>query len=124
MKTPALLALTCALFLVLAACHRAESKSSAANSADLIERGRHLVEDVALCVDRHSPRLPDGSFDLANWLGGAPLDIKPTVEVPWAPAAPPLRDFLGWTEEEAIAFLTTGQRRAGLPPVLPPILQP
>lgn len=46
---------------------------------DPVERGRYLVEHVALCGDCHTPRNPDGSPDLDNYLAGAEcfIDINP-----------------------------------------------
>lgn len=92
---------------------------SAAEPA-LLEQGRHLVEDVGLCADCHSPRLPTGEFDRGRWLQGAPLGFKPLFEMPWSPVAPPLAGLAGYTDEQAIKFLTTGERPSGVP-VLPPM---
>ena len=35
-----------------------------------VERGRYLVDHVSLCIDCHTPRKPDGSFDNMRYLGG------------------------------------------------------
>ncbi|RMH42683.1 MAG: hypothetical protein D6689_07385 [Deltaproteobacteria bacterium] len=37
---------------------------------DPVERGRYLVDHVALCGDCHTPRLPSGMPDMANYLAG------------------------------------------------------
>lgn len=106
--------------LGLVSCQKSLSKGDN-RTALLVEEGRRLVEEVALCIDCHSPRLADGSFDQTKWLSGSPLGFQPLMEMPWAPAAPSLRGFLGYSEDEAIAFLTEGKRRGDLPPVLPPM---
>lgn len=95
-------------------------KTSAPTSAELLERGRHIVEDVALCIDCHTPRLPSGEFDRANWLMGSALAFAPTVEMPWMPAAPGIAGLPGYTDEQAVVFLKTGERPSGQP-VLPPM---
>jgi len=48
----------------------AVSGSSAGNAAAAVERGRYLVENMGACGDCHTPRKPDGSFDMAQWLAG------------------------------------------------------
>src|SRR5688572_21171090 len=45
------------------------------------QRGRYLVDHVALCGDCHTPRNLDGSPDLANYLAGAScfIDVDPAT---------------------------------------------
>lgn len=88
--------------------------------AQRVERGRLLVENVAMCADCHSPRLATGEFDRSRWLQGAPLGFKPLGEMPWAEAAPAIAGLPGYTEEQGVAFLRTGRRPSGassLPPM-------
>jgi len=85
-----------------------------------IERGRNLVEKVAQCADCHTPRLSTGELDRARWLQGSPLGFKPLMEMPWMPVAPGIAGLPGYTEEQGIAFFTTGVRPNGtkcLPPM-------
>jgi mono/diheme cytochrome c family protein len=85
-----------------------------------IERGRALVENVAMCADCHTPRLPTGAFDRARWLQGGPVGFKPLMEMPWAAVAPGIAGLPGYTEEQGVAFLMTGKRPDGrecLPPM-------
>jgi hypothetical protein len=88
--------------------------------AQRTERGRHLVENVAMCADCHSPRLASGDFDRTRWLQGGPVGFKPLIDMPWAPVAPSLAGLPGYTEEQAVTFLMTGQRPSGVP-CLPPM---
>lgn len=86
----------------------------------LVLRGRYLVEGIGLCADCHTPRTEKGEFDRARWLQGSPLPFKPTVEMPWVPAAPPIAGLPTMTEEEGVKFLRTGLRPNGtrtLPPM-------
>lgn len=86
----------------------------------LVERGRYLVNNVGLCADCHTPRNERGEYIQELWLEGAALPFKPTVEMPWAPAAPPIAGLRGMTDDQAITFLTSGVRPNGTRP-LPPM---
>lgn len=91
-----------------------------AADASRVARGRHLVEHVALCADCHSPRLPTGEFDRGRWLMGAPIGFKPLVDMPWVPIAPPIAGLPGYTDDQAVRLLTSGQSATGRP-ILPPM---
>ena len=96
------------------------AQPSAAPGSALIERGRHLVENVSMCIDCHSPRLPTGEFDRSRWLQGGPLGFKPLAEMPWMPFAPGIAGLPGYTDEQAVKFLMTGERPSQTP-TLPPM---
>lgn len=85
-----------------------------------IERGRYLVHEVAMCIDCHSPRGPDGQFVETQHLTGSPLAFVPTIEMPWTDVAPPIAGLPGYTREQAITFLMTGERPSKTP-ILPPM---
>lgn len=89
-------------------------------SLQLIETGRHLVQDIGLCADCHTARGPDGAFVAGKDLQGAPLGFKPLMDMPWSPAAPWIAGLPTMDDKEAITFLTTGVRPSGVP-VLPPM---
>jgi len=83
-------------------------------SKSTVARGKYLVEQVAMCIDCHSPRNERGEFIRERWLQGAPLDFKNTVPMPkWAEAAPPLAGIPGWTEAQLVTLLTTGKDQKG-----------
>ncbi|HYD83140.1 MAG TPA: hypothetical protein VEA63_03790 [Opitutus sp.] len=86
----------------------------------LVERGRYLVDNVGLCADCHTPRNERGEFVRELWLQGSALGFKPLVEMPWAPAAPPIAGLRAMTDQQAITFLTSGVRPDGSRP-LPPM---
>lgn len=107
--------------LTLAAALFAGGASMSAASEDvLVERGRYLVHDVAMCIDCHSPRGEKGVFLEGKHLTGAVLDFTATVPMPWAPYAPSLLGLENFTADEAVKFFMTGERPAGMPP-LPPM---
>ena len=83
----------------------------------LVERGRYLVQDVALCVQCHSPRDENGNLLETKLLSGAriPFD-SPYPGHPWAYQAPNIRGMIGYTEAEGVRLLTEGITRGGTPP--------
>jgi mono/diheme cytochrome c family protein len=89
------------------------------NQPALVERGRYLVHDVALCVDCHSPRDEKGQFLEGKHLTGAALGFAATVPMPWAPAAPAIAGLENFTAEQAVKFLMTGERPSNVPVLLP-----
>lgn len=110
--------------VVTTQCERAAGSSVAVSDSSpesKVERGKHLVENIAMCADCHSARLPSGEFDKSKWLQGSPLGFKPLMEMPWSPAAPSIAGLPTLTtDEQAVEFLMTGKRPSGAP-VLPPM---
>ena len=87
-----------------------------------IERGRYLVHQVGLCIDCHSPRDGKGRWIPELHLTGSPLPFKPAEPMPWMSVAPKIAGLpAGYTEEQTVHFLMTGERPNGLPPPLPPM---
>lgn len=83
----------------------------------LLERGRYLVNDVALCVQCHSPRDEKGNLIETKILtGGRILFASPYPDRPWAFQAPNIRGMIGYTDAEGIRLLTQGLTRGGTPP--------
>lgn len=104
----------CGFAMLTLGCSRSHAEAASSSS---LERGRYLVERVGMCIDCHSPRLQDGNWDKANWLGGSLLAFAPAVPMPvWANYAPPLAGLPGFTDEQAIRLLETGKNRGGQPP--------
>lgn len=81
-----------------------------------VERGRYLVHRVGLCIDCHSPRDERGQFIVDRHLTGSVLGFTPTAPMPWAPAAPVIAGLEGYTTDQAVKFLMTGERPGGVPP--------
>jgi len=83
----------------------------AATSSDKaeIERGRYLVENVAMCGECHTPRNARGELNRNAWLQGASIWIMPVQRIPnWAQSAPALAGFPSFTEEEGERILERG----------------
>lgn len=100
---------------VLALVAACSSPNSGARQPDPAY-GRYLVEHVGMCHDCHSPRNAKGEFLREQWLAGAPLPFQPTVEMPWAPVAPPIAGLPSLSDEQAVHFLTAGELPGGRKP--------
>lgn len=94
-----------ALFFV----SRSASQALKKNDNGQIERGRYLVEDVAMCAECHTPRDSRGELEKQSWLQGAPIWIMPVKRIPeWADNAPALAGLPGMTVEEVERVLEQG----------------
>jgi mono/diheme cytochrome c family protein len=83
----------------------------------LIERGRYIVEGVAMCERCHTRRDERGNPDRTNWLMGGPVQTNPTYSAPdWATSEPRLAGLPPGTDAEFVTLLTTGISRTGRPP--------
>jgi mono/diheme cytochrome c family protein len=90
-------------------------KADEAGGGD-IERGRYIVESVAMCGRCHTPGGDKGQPDRARWLQGAPIrDPEPN----WAVQSARIAGSPPGTDQEFIGLLTTGISRTGLPPKPP-----
>ena len=109
----------------------ADAASPDAGSPDagmtLAQRGDYLVNHVLLCVDCHTPRNPDGSFDSSRHLAGVDcfIDIDPAnadVGCLSSRNLTPHATGLGTrTDDQIKTMMTTGVRPGGgfLAPVMP-----
>ncbi len=84
------------------------AETLAAAPADPIQRGRYLVDHVALCPDCHTPRTRFGGLDASLYLAGTPSgpDGNPV------PNITPDREtgIGGWSEDAVVALLRTGMK--------------
>jgi mono/diheme cytochrome c family protein len=86
----------------------------------LIERGKYIVENVAMCERCHTARNERGNPERSNWLMGGPVQLKQTYPTPtWAEREPRIAGAPPGTDEQFITLLTTGISRTGAPPNLP-----
>ncbi len=74
-----------------------------------IERGRYLVENVAMCGECHTPRDDRGNLKIDAWLQGGPIWIEPVHHTQnWADHVPPLAGLPGLSEVEMERVLEQG----------------
>jgi len=96
-----------------------QAKKTGENSA-LIERGKYIVENVAMCERCHTPRDENGNAERSNWLKGGPIQLTQTYPTPtWATREPRIARTPPGTDEQFITLMTTGISRTGAPPNLP-----
>lgn len=94
-----------------------EQKQTSGGSA---ERGKYIVERVAMCIQCHTPRDGEGNLLLSQLLHGAPMPVRsPFSTSTWALAAPRIAGMPGYTDEQGIRLLTEGITRRGTPPQPP-----
>jgi mono/diheme cytochrome c family protein len=121
MKTLARTSIAALFLLAASASHtaraQAAAKATAVSESGSVERGRYLVEGVAMCGRCHTPNNQAGEAGHTNWLMGGALQIQPTYAVPdWAVIVPRIARRPPGTDNEFIRLLTTGIARTGAPP--------
>jgi mono/diheme cytochrome c family protein len=98
---------------------QAKKTAGAMPTAD-VARGKYLVENVAMCVQCHTPRYGDGTLDRNRLLQGAPVIWAPANGDPnWPLMAPRIGGSLPASDADMIKLLTTGIWITGQPLRLP-----
>ena len=99
----------------------AHKPASAEAPQSAVERGRYIVEDVAMCEECHTPRDANGNLDESRRLQGAQIWIQPVrPTTSWANRAPALAGFVGFTDAQGEDILERGIGPSGLP-IQPPM---
>ena len=103
------------LLAVFAASAQEQAKPSGSNLAG---RGKYIVEQVALCVECHTPRDGNGALLRTEYLKGAPVPVQPPPypQMKWALKAPAIAGLPGYSEQQGIRLLTEGITRDGRTP--------
>jgi mono/diheme cytochrome c family protein len=82
-----------------------------------MERGRYVAQQVAMCVQCHSPRNERGELQQASLFDGGPIPFKsPFPGQNWAFAAPRIAGLPGWDANEVVKLLRTGRDSTGWSP--------
>ena len=85
------------------------SPAASADNANLVRRGKYIVEGVAVCSQCHTPRDNNGRLDRSKWLEGGSLWLRPTQPLQdWPQQAPRIAGNPPESEAEMIRLLTTG----------------
>jgi mono/diheme cytochrome c family protein len=95
----------------------AKPKGAESGGGTAVERGRYIVENVAMCELCHTPRTESGEPDKGHWLGGGPTQLRPAYPSPyWTQIEPRIAGRPPGTDADFIRLLTTGISRTGMPP--------
>jgi len=101
--------LSAVALMSLAAAQRSTPQSAPPAGGSDVERGKYLVENVAMCGECHTPRNSRGDLKYDAWLQGASTWIRPVAPIqPWADAAPPLAGMPSFTDEQFATILEKG----------------
>jgi len=115
MYTFARISVPIAILFTLTSPHPAKAEDNGS-----VERGKYIVEGVAMCGRCHTPYNQAGEAGYKNWLMGGPLQIQPTYSVPnWALVTPRIARRPPGSDSEFVKLLTTGISRTGAPPKPP-----
>jgi len=95
-----------------------ENSVSPSNHGDLVTQGKYIVEDLAMCVECHTPRDESGNLIRDEYLNGAPVPVKapPYPQINWAVKAPAIAGLIGYTNDQGVRLLTSGVTRDGRVP--------
>ena len=92
----------------------AQKPAGSAAGGGQVERGRYLVESVAMCGECHTPRDSQGQIDNARRLEGAPMWFTPLIAPPdWAYRAPALAGLPSFTDADMVMILEKGLQPTG-----------
>ena len=80
----------------------------AAVPAGNLERGRYIVENVAMCWECHSARDPQGNILTGSKYLGGQMPLRPSWRNDWPLQIPRIAGLPGYTDAEAIRLLTRG----------------
>jgi mono/diheme cytochrome c family protein len=109
-----------ALSILCTAMQAQQSKKTAADPSADVARGKYLAENVAMCVQCHTPRNGDGSLDRTRLRQGAPVIWAPANGDPnWPLTAPRIGGTPPASDADMIKLLTTGIWITGQPLRLP-----
>jgi mono/diheme cytochrome c family protein len=111
---PCLVTVLMLLCVALASAQSSKSqphaKASAGSDHASADRGRYIVEGVAMCGQCHTPNDAGGVPDRAHWLQGAPVPFQPSrPAVDWPINAPRIGGTpLPASDADMVKLLTTG----------------
>ena len=82
-----------------------------------VEHGKYIVQNVAQCIQCHTPRDAKGALLMSRLMTGAPIPFRsPFPDEEWAFEAPRISGMPGYSEEDGVRLLTQGIARSGQRP--------
>ncbi len=107
--------------LALPVCAACSIPAAAQPAPPDLQHGQYIVERLGLCGDCHTPRDPQGRPIASQLLQGGSIGFRPLHPMPFSPYAPPIAGGPpGWSNDQLVHFLQSGERPGKSPP-LPPM---
>jgi hypothetical protein len=94
-----------------AMAQQAPAAPAAAEVRGNVERGRYLVESVAMCGECHSTRDPLGNIVPGTRFRGGPMPARVPWPADWPVMTPPIAGLPGYSDIQATRLLTEGAIR-------------
>jgi mono/diheme cytochrome c family protein len=107
-----------ALLVIAFQTNAAAQTKKEAPSAGATQRGKYIVDHLAMCIQCHTPRNDAGDLIETQYLQGAPVPVKapPYPNINWALKAPAIAGLIGYTRDEGVRLLMQGLTREGRVP--------
>jgi mono/diheme cytochrome c family protein len=104
-----LVAATAAFLSSAIASAQTKPAPSASANSSVVERGKYIVESVAVCGQCHTPRDSEGNLDLGRRLQGGPVPWQPSSpDSNWPQTVPRIGGTPPAPDADMIKLLTTG----------------
>jgi mono/diheme cytochrome c family protein len=101
--------LAAALLVPAVAAMRAPAAGTQAAPQGDVARGEYLANNVAMCVQCHSPRDQHGNILVNEKFTGAPIPVRgPAWSAEWAYRTPAIAGLRGFTDDQIVMLLTEG----------------
>jgi mono/diheme cytochrome c family protein len=86
-----------------------------------VDRGKYIVEQIAMCSECHTPRDTTGKLQTSAYLLGAaiPVPAPPFANRNWALRAPAIAGLTGYSDQQGIRLLMEGVTANGRQPSPP-----
>lgn len=93
------------------------AQNRVANPA-LTDRGKYIVENIAMCGECHTPRDMSGNLQTGAYLQGGPVLVSPPpfANFRWALQSPAIAGLTTYTDQQAVRLLMNGVTADGRPP--------
>jgi hypothetical protein len=97
------------LLLIWCLATAADMRNQASSNSE-VARGKYIVDQVAMCVQCHTPRTQSGQLLVTRYLQGAavPVAAPASFQIDWAYKAPAIAGLPGYSRQEGIRLLMEG----------------
>ncbi len=102
-------------FISIALIAGGAARTGTANAPADVNRGKYIVESVAMCGQCHTPRDAGGELLRSQWLRGASIPVQNPFPIKqWGEFAPRIAGLPQYSDEQALTLFTKGISRTGM----------